>query len=770
MSGLKALSQHPWVRGSEDQVLLVFGHPTLWFTLKAFGRIESLAAEACTATKYEATPASALHCPTPHSDEALMPLRRPYLWSYLKISIEGPWWAPLSCGAEVVAKLQPVLAGAIGQARQWKAALVWSLTTSNPGSSSIEGQQRSLSPDAAEDLAKLQHKLAATEAAKKGAITQARHWKARCTEAAAARSADATLEDFDREDNAEGAMKEQLAQVLQHSQACLEDALQRNSKLVKDLAEARARAKDFEWASHNKSTRLQDQAAWAREQRHQLTTKLRETEEELGKATNLNSSLQEKLRREAAKCHRLCRQIHDLESAINGKTELAEDLSCAKWQAEDQAAWARQQSHQLTTKLCDKEKELGEATSLNSSLQEKLRLEVAKCQHQCRQITDLQSALRVEAELAEDLSRRKLEAEEAFSARLSASHQKYVELQQSEQEAVRNQQTLTEASTKVLAAMEAAIQRIANSSHITIPGMTSQNEARSDWAFHVQRLQQHLEILETTLLDIVKRSEKAKKVLSDALMCSVSREIFRRPVFAPDGQVYERKSILEWLRRQPVSPMTKQPMRPSELHRVRIVEQAAEALWFLRGTEPPEVDEDEEAFGDQDVVQSTEEAAVEVPIQAPRLHEVITSRNVERGLEILQNGDDVEGLNDLYGEHGASLLHIALLHGLPSIAVALVQHPYFEQHRAKLGAEEGITAMHIAASLGLSDVCEALIQCCGAGVCAAVARRHATLTLSTGHELQFQRGHYALRMAELHGHFGLATRIARAVNDYRNRG
>lgn len=126
-----------------------------------------------------------------------MPPRRLHFGSYYKIAMEGSRWATMSSGAEAVAKFQPLLAGAIRLARQWKVALASSLTTSTHGSSSIEGeqgQQGSVSHDAAQDLAKFQHALAAADAAKKGAIKQARHWKARCMEAAAARSAE-TVED-----------------------------------------------------------------------------------------------------------------------------------------------------------------------------------------------------------------------------------------------------------------------------------------------------------------------------------------------------------------------------------------------------------------------------------------------------------------------------------------------------------------------------------------------------------------------------------------------
>lgn len=92
--------------------------------------------------------------------------------------------------------------------------------------------------------------------------------------------------------------------------------------------------------------------------------------------------------------------------------------------------------------------------------------------------------------------------------------------------------------------------------------------------------------------ELVARAEKAKEVLERVFCCTLSLDIVRKPVLAPDGQVYEKGHILRWLRDNASSPLTRKPMRPEQLLHDRVVEQATEALWLLKGEDPPEIDDE----------------------------------------------------------------------------------------------------------------------------------------------------------------------------------
>ena len=55
----------------------------------------------------------------------------------------------------------------------------------------------------------------------------------------------------------------------------------------------------------------------------------------------------------------------------------------------------------------------------------------------------------------------------------------------------------------------------------------------------------------------------------------ITLELFRDPVTAEDGRIYERESITKWLRQQPTSPFTRQPMdinnlQPNDAIRERV--------------------------------------------------------------------------------------------------------------------------------------------------------------------------------------------------------
>jgi len=47
--------------------------------------------------------------------------------------------------------------------------------------------------------------------------------------------------------------------------------------------------------------------------------------------------------------------------------------------------------------------------------------------------------------------------------------------------------------------------------------------------------------------------------------CPITQEPIKDPVFAPDFHTYERSALEQWLRTNPTSPMTRQPMRLEDL-------------------------------------------------------------------------------------------------------------------------------------------------------------------------------------------------------------
>ena len=51
----------------------------------------------------------------------------------------------------------------------------------------------------------------------------------------------------------------------------------------------------------------------------------------------------------------------------------------------------------------------------------------------------------------------------------------------------------------------------------------------------------------------------------DELVCPITLELFRDPVRAKDGHVYERQAITRWILQHGTSPMTRQPLHINDL-------------------------------------------------------------------------------------------------------------------------------------------------------------------------------------------------------------
>jgi len=54
--------------------------------------------------------------------------------------------------------------------------------------------------------------------------------------------------------------------------------------------------------------------------------------------------------------------------------------------------------------------------------------------------------------------------------------------------------------------------------------------------------------------------------------CPITQEPIKDPVFAPDFYTYERSALEQWLRTNPTSPMTRQPMRLEDLKKKELPE------------------------------------------------------------------------------------------------------------------------------------------------------------------------------------------------------
>ena len=71
----------------------------------------------------------------------------------------------------------------------------------------------------------------------------------------------------------------------------------------------------------------------------------------------------------------------------------------------------------------------------------------------------------------------------------------------------------------------------------------------------------------------------------DEFRCPITQEMMTDPVVATDGYTYERSAITEWLKKNPTSPMTRQPIRLEDLKTNRALKQSIDRF----KTAPPTV-------------------------------------------------------------------------------------------------------------------------------------------------------------------------------------
>lgn len=324
------------------------------------------------------------------------------------------------------------------------------------------------------------------------------------------------------------------------------------------------------------------------------------------------------------------------------------------------------------------------------------------------------------------------------------------QLQHKQDEVVTEKNHIAATCARVIAEVEAQCKKLATTAQLGV-AVNSQKVDSSNWASRLHDFRQHTFAVQDMLLSAFQRSHDAAEALATALTCPISQDIIHRPLFAPDGQVYEEKMIRKWLHKSSTSPLTHQTMRPCELMRVRVVEQAVEVLWLLRGHERPAVED--KVLGPDEL---GTDALQEDSSQEPGLLEAVLARDEARALELLQCPELEEQLNEQVREEGpqegATILHYALLNRMPLVAVAIAQHPAFDMPRAKMGSREHVTALHIAASLGFLDVCKVLLEEYGGSLLADKIKHSAILDLNDGDELYLQRNEHPLNLAKLHGH------------------
>jgi len=77
-------------------------------------------------------------------------------------------------------------------------------------------------------------------------------------------------------------------------------------------------------------------------------------------------------------------------------------------------------------------------------------------------------------------------------------------------------------------------------------------------------------------------SEPELRALDELSRCPLTMEVFVDPVVDLQGHSYERRAIVTWLRENSISPITRMPMRVSDLRPNRALREFCQALPNLR--------------------------------------------------------------------------------------------------------------------------------------------------------------------------------------------
>eukprot|EP00038_Savillea_parva_P001941 m.108679 g.108679 ORF g.108679 m.108679 type:complete len:580 (-) comp10668_c1_seq1:2166-3905(-) len=177
----------------------------------------------------------------------------------------------------------------------------------------------------------------------------------------------------------------------------------------------------------------------------------------------------------------------------------------------------------------------------------------------------------------------------------------------------------------------------------------------------------------------------------ESFICPITQDVMEDPVLAPDTRTYERGAIEEALRRNPVSPITRQPMRAAQLVYNRALRDAIDA-WLAEdlGQQPEQPGRDE--------VRSMAIAPERLDITVPQ--------------HILGRGSFGLVVAGTLATHGRRI----------QVAVKTLQGVPPEEAHGRLGAE---LRAHETAQQGAEGVCRLLGTCEKDGALHIVMKRYA---------------------------------------------
>lgn len=269
----------------------------------------------------------------------------------------------------------------------------------------------------------------------------------------------------------------------------------------------------------------------------------------------------------------------------------------------------------------------------------------------------------------------------------------------------------------------------------------------------------------------VDRLDNIFQVLNDVLQCPLTLQTFQQPMLAPDGHSYERSSILEWLRQNPVSPVTRQPMREDRLLRNRPLERLVEVLHGPQLEEHPGAcDKSENKDNSQELLFPGASTSLEEPRRASVVLDLVTAieeHAQDSALALAQRPIERAVLDGMFGELQAPLHIFAQLHGLSEVALAIINRADYAEGVSFLGSrgQRSITGLHLAAALGDQAFCEAFVARCGGFYVIIPVLEDITLTLANGHQLSFRTGTTAVDIARSAGHHNLWRMLEAAYEE-----
>jgi len=104
-----------------------------------------------------------------------------------------------------------------------------------------------------------------------------------------------------------------------------------------------------------------------------------------------------------------------------------------------------------------------------------------------------------------------------------------------------------------------------------------------------EKLGEKMEEIQRQAKDSQKRTEDD---LPHNAICCITKEVMRDPWMDNEGHSYERKAILQWLKKQQVSPKTRQLLREEDLKPNHDLRNIIHSLWTFPNDEEEEVAEE----------------------------------------------------------------------------------------------------------------------------------------------------------------------------------